>query len=68
MFERTLRTIRENLRLSKSELARRVGVNQSMIRLYEDGKSVPSVLIAVRYADELNITISELIQLLKKGA
>ena len=47
--------------LSQSELAKKVGINQSTISLWEDNKRTPSIENCVQLADFYGISVDELI-------
>ena len=64
---RTLEGIRADLGLSQSELGRRVGISHTMIRRYERGLSEPTITVGARYAEHLNITMTDLIHLIGRG-
>lgn len=49
------------LRLSQSELHRRVGVSQSLISRWLRGKGVPGREVAERLAKELDVPLNELL-------
>ena len=46
--------------MTQSELADKLGVNQSMIALYESGKRTPSVDALILIADIFNCSLDEL--------
>lgn len=47
--------------MTQAELANIVGVNQSMIALYENGYKTPGVAVLSRIAKTLNVKIDELL-------
>lgn len=52
---------RETLRISQSELARRIGVSQVSVSMYESGETTPKLLIAAKLASVLGMTCEELV-------
>lgn len=55
-----VQALRERLRLSQVELARRAGLTRQAINIIERGLSVPSVTTALRLAEVLGCNITEL--------
>lgn len=55
-----MRELRENARLSQTEIAKLCGSNQTTIARTEAGKTAPSVQILVWYADYFNISMDYL--------
>ena len=55
-----LKNFRESRGLSQKELAKSVGVNQSMIAHIENGLKIPSLAVTLELADVLNTTVDEL--------
>ena len=53
--------IRKERGLTQTELARRLGVQQSTISLIENEERTPSAGLLLKIADELGVTIDELI-------
>jgi transcriptional regulator with XRE-family HTH domain len=53
--------IRKERGLTQTELARRLGVQQSTISLIENEARTPSAGLLLKIADELGVTIDELI-------
>lgn len=54
--------LREKLRLSQVELARRAGLTRQAVNTIERGLSVPSVVTAIRLAEALGCPVTELFQ------
>lgn len=52
---------RRNKKLTQAELAERIGTTQISISNYETNKTLPSLLMAICIADELGITLDELV-------
>ena len=59
-FSNNIRTRREMLGMSQEELAKKVGVTQAAIWLYENGESTPKLAIAIALARALGITVEQL--------
>lgn len=59
-----LRTIRIAAGLSQTELARRIGVNQSSIADWERGKCFPEIGNAIKLAKTLHCSLDELFVML----
>lgn len=51
---------RELLGISRKELAKRVGVDRTMMWRYEKGKSVPSDKVKIKIAKELGRSVEEI--------
>ena len=49
--------------ISKAALARRIRVNRSSVTKLEQGKAVPSLLVALQLAEYFGCTVDELFQL-----
>jgi len=60
MAESPLRVLRERRGLSQSEVARRCGVSRTAVRSWEEGENAPGMMRALRYAEALGITASQL--------
>lgn len=60
-FSTNLKHLREEKRLSQSELARRIGVNQTTIARWEEDNRVPTIDNAVDVATVLNIPLEKLL-------
>lgn len=60
-FAENMRCLREQNRLSQTELAERVGVTQAAIARFESGRIVPNVVTAVKIARKLDTTVEELV-------
>ena len=54
--------LRERLNLKQADLARRAGLTRQAINLIERGLTVPSVTTALRLAEVLNCSVSDLFQ------
>lgn len=59
-FSENLRRIRQEQKLTQSDVARAVGVWQTQIANIENGRSLPSMELAVRIADFLGVTLDDL--------
>ncbi len=53
-------------RMTQEELARRVGVQRKTVHTIETGKSVPSVIVALKLARELNRPMEALFKLVDR--
>ena len=60
MYNRALRLIREYHRLSRTELAHKIGLSKSYISELERGKK-PSIEVIERYAEAFRIPVSSLL-------
>lgn len=60
MIARGIKNQRSKNDMTQSELADKLGVNQSMIALYESGKRTPSVDALILIADIFNCSLDEL--------
>lgn len=56
----SLRTVRTAAGLSQTELARRIGVNQSSIADWERGKCFPKTGTAINLARELRCSLDDI--------
>ncbi len=59
-LNRGIKNQRERNNMTQSELADKLGVNQSMIALYESGKRTPSVDTLIIIADIFKCSLDEL--------
>lgn len=59
-FRDNLRNRRLHLLMSQEELAKKVGVTQTTIWLYERGEATPKIEIALRLARVLGMTVEQL--------
>lgn len=66
-FGKNLCRHREKLNISRAELARNAGISLSMLFKIEKGETTPTITIANKIAQCLNITISELLDEKPKG-
>ncbi len=55
-----IRALRIKKGLSQMELARQIGVGQSMIRHIERGAKIPSLIVALDLAKALDCTVEEM--------
>lgn len=56
-----LRILRLRRLMSQETLAKRIGVSQNLISLYEKGEASPKLAIAMRLAKALGVTIEQLV-------
>lgn len=61
MFQVVLKSLRENTRISQAELAKRLGVSQSTVGMWESGKNKPEYKMLIKIAEYFNVSVSELI-------
>ncbi len=61
MFCEKIFTIRMEKKLSRRELAKKVGVSQQFIQQLEKGKKNPSLVTAVKLAHALDCTLDRLL-------
>ena len=57
-----LKVMRIKRQMSQEDLAGLMGVNQTTVSLWEQGKSSPSLLKLKRLAEILNCTVNDLIE------
>lgn len=62
-----LELLRRSRALSRSALAREIGVSHSALALYETGGALPAVDTAIAYARALGITVEELTVLIQQA-
>lgn len=60
-FSSNIRNRREMLNLSQADLAKRAGVTQTTIWMYENGESTPKLAIAIALAKALGVTVEQLV-------
>ena len=60
-YGRELKNHRESRKISQSELAKRIGISQATISLWEDNKRTPTIDNCVQLADVYGISLDELI-------
>lgn len=64
MFENLaskLKTLRINCKLSRKQVAERIGVTASMIGLYETGERLPSLPVIVKLATQYKVSVDYLL-------
>lgn len=61
-FSENIRYFREKRQISQEELAKRAGITQSAISLYEKGEITPKLIVADKIASALGITIEQLMK------
>lgn len=62
IFAENIKKFREKCKISQEELARRTGISQSAISLYEKGEITPKIAIADKLANALGVTIEQLLK------
>lgn len=55
-----LRALREGVRLTQVNIAKMLGVQQSMINRYETGRTTPAPEIFIKYADYFDVSMDYL--------
>lgn len=60
-FSSNLKYLREQRKMSQSELARRIGVNQTTIARWEEDNRIPTINNAVDVSSVLNINLEDLL-------
>jgi putative transcriptional regulator len=59
----TIKSHREAANLTQMELAARMGVSRKTVNTVENGVFAPSVVIALKFANALKVSVEELFQL-----
>lgn len=59
----TIKSHREVANLTQMELAARMGVSRKTVNTVENGVFAPSVVIALKFANALEVPVEELFQL-----
>lgn len=59
----TIKSHREAANLTQMELAARMGVSRKTVNTVENGVFAPSVVIALKFANALEVSVEELFQL-----
>lgn len=57
---KTMKKRRERIGMSQEELARIAGVTQAAICQYENGKTKPNVIVAMKIAKALRMTVEDM--------
>ena len=60
-FSENLKKIREENGVSQAELAKKVGVNQSLVARCEQGSRIPNIVLGVELATVLGTTAENLV-------
>ena len=60
IIRQRLRELRESANLTQSQMASILGVQQSRVAYYENGKSAPTPEVFLRYADYFNVSMDYL--------
>ena len=60
-FSENLKKIREENGISQAELAKKVGVNQSLVARCEQGSRIPNIVLGVELATALGTTVETLV-------
>lgn len=62
-LRKTIKLQRAKLELTQEQLAERVQVSRKTINTIENGKFIPSTVLALQLAHALGVTVEELFQL-----
>ncbi len=65
-LQNQIRVQRAIKNLTQEELASKIGVTRKTINTIENGKFVPSTVLAIRLARFFNINVEELFELIEK--
>jgi transcriptional regulator with XRE-family HTH domain len=60
-FEKILTELRKSKKLSQDQLAKKVGVHTNVLGRYERGEAKPSIDIAFKLADALEVSLDYLV-------
>lgn len=60
-FSENLKKIREENGVSQAELAKKLGVNQSLVARCEQGSRIPNIVLGVELATALGTTVENLV-------
>jgi ribosome-binding protein aMBF1 (putative translation factor) len=60
-FQRILSDLRRTRKLSQEQLAQAVGVHPNILGRYERGEAKPSIEIATKLADALEVSLDQLV-------
>lgn len=66
-FGNNLKTLRKEMKIKQSTLARRIGISDSMISRYENGEIYPPFETLLALARILNVSLDELCGIQSKG-
>ena len=66
IYECRILALREKLRFSQVELARRAGLTRQAVNMIERGLSVPSIVTAFRLAEVLGCSVADLFKMPEK--
>lgn len=61
-FNNTLVFLRNQHGMTQEELARKIGVSQAVISMYENGVKIPTIFIGVKIAHVLGVTVEEMVE------
>lgn len=60
-FQKNIQRLREEQNLTQEELAKAVGIAQAQIAKYENGITVPNIILGVQIAKKLGTTCEEMV-------
>lgn len=66
MLQNRIKVLRAEHNLTQAELAEKIGVIRQTIIAMEQNKYQPSVVLALRLAKELHVTVEDVFQLTEK--
>ena len=61
-----VRRFREAAGLTQMELAELMGVSRKTVNTVENGVFAPSIVVALKFAEALNVSVPDLFQLVRK--
>ena len=61
-FSENLKKLRKENGVSQAELAKRIGVDQSLVAKCEQGSRLPNIVLGVELATVLGTTVEELVK------
>lgn len=59
MLENKVRELRARFKLTQGDLAKRVGISRQTVGLIEKGDYAPSIILALKIAQEFETTVEE---------
>jgi putative transcriptional regulator len=58
-----IKVARESIKISQDQLAKAVRVSKQTIHYIENGKFIPSAIVAIKIAKVLNVSVDEIFKL-----
>ena len=65
-YDKIIRKIREKLKLTQEDFAKKIGIKESLLKGIEDGKKIPSLNLARKLEKMFNINLVEEVSFDKK--